>query len=250
MMYPTTMLDYDYYNYEMKKLAVLALILFVVLPIAFVLTLTLVAPKIPYPHQSITTKDYGDSRTTIDKLSSASSITLQQTVSSKSSDWRIIVDDVVIATVQSKNNGTSVMYTPSGNPMGHQEPRYAANTVATPDETWIYDQYDHKVGGIAQKSNDKPYPLRQTHGYELQDSDSNILSNLPFEFNSALFVSIKNTGGKDLWKIDKQQLYSDGMIKLERQNSDSSISSIDAIWSTIFMIERNKPLKDSTTEKR
>jgi len=247
-MYPTTMLDYDYYNYEMKKLAVLALILFVVLPIAFVLTLTFVAPKIPYPHQSITTKDYGDSRTTIEALSSASSITLQQTVSSKSSDWRIIVDGIVIATVQSKSNGTSVMYTPSGNPMGHQEPRYSANTAATPDETWIYDQHNNRVGGIAEKSNDKPYPFRRTHGYELQDADSNILSNLPLEFDAALFVSIKNTGGKDLWKIDKE-LYSDnGMIKIEKQNSDS-ISSINAIWSVIFMAERNRPYK-TTTEKR
>lgn len=245
-MYPTTMLDYDYYNYEMKKLGILALILFVVLPIAFVLTLTLVAPKIPYPHQSITTKDYGDSRTTIEALSSASSITLQQTVSSKSSDWRIIVDGAVIATVQSKSNGTSVMYTPSGNPMGYQEPRYSANTAATPNETWIYDQHGYRVGGIAEKSNDKPYPFRRTHGYELQDADSNILSNLPLEFDAALVVSIKSTGGKDLWKIDKQ-LYNDGTIKLEKLEFNSSISSIDAIWSTIFMAKRNNPPKDSTT---
>lgn len=210
-----------------------------------------IVPSIPYSHVSIISNDYTDSQTVVDRLSSANNILLKRTNSSSdSSHWEIIVDDEVIATIhpsfQHGESRVNIIYTPSGNPIGHQEPRYLAINGRAPEETWIYDQYDNRVGGISEKSNDKPYPLRQTHGYELQDSDSNILSNLPLEFNSALFVSIKNTDGKDLWKIDKQ-LYNDGTIKLEKLEFNSSISSIDAIWSTIFMAKRNNPPKDSTT---
>ena len=206
-------------------------------------------PSIPYSHVSIISNDYTDSQTVVDRISSANNILLKRT---NSSHWKIIVDDEVIATIhpssQHGENRVNIIYTPSGNPIGHQEPRYLATNGRAPEETWIYDQYDNRVAGIAEKSNDKPYPLYQAYGYELRDADSNILSNLPLEFSSALVVSIKSTDGKDLWKIDKE-LYSDnGTIKIEKQNSDS-ISSINAIWSVIFMAERNRPYK-TTTERR
>lgn len=248
-MYTITMEDYSF----LDKSAVVFVLGALIGTIALSVWLWRIVPSIPYSHVSIISNDYTDSQTVVDRLSSANNILLKRTNSSSdSSHWKIIVDDEVIATIHpSSQHGESrvnIIYTPSGNPIGHQEPRYFATNGRAPEETWIYDQYDNRVGGISEKSNDKPYPFHQAHGYELQDSDSNILSILPLKFDSAIFSSIRNTDGKDLWKIDKQ-LYNDGTIKLEKQSSDS-ISSINAIWSVIFMAERNRPYKDSTTEKR